>query len=64
MTYTVLLMRLSTVERIVGLSVKPEKETDFLLYSSLRCEMQVGLRHEIKPETANVPSKHFLSQLS
>lgn len=64
MTYTVLLMRLSAVERMVGLSVKPEKETDFLHCIFLRCEMQVGLRHEIKPERANVPSKHFLSLLS
>lgn len=64
MTYTVLLIRLSTVERIVGLSVKPEEETDFLCCIFLRCEMQVGLRHKVKPETGNMPSKHFLSQLS
>lgn len=53
-------MRLSTVERIVGLGVKPGKQTDFLYCIFLRREMQVGLRHETKPETANVPPKHFL----
>lgn len=56
-------MRLSTIQRIVGLSVKSEKETDFLRCIFLASEMQVGLRHEIKPVTANVPSKHFLSSV-
>lgn len=64
MIYTVLLMKLSIIEGIVGLSVKPEIdlrwEWNRFPPDFLRCEIKVGLRHKIKSKIENMPSQAFL----